>query len=65
MKTQLNSRSARRHLWALALLASFTGAAGCLHYQTGTGGDSETAFVTALLAIAGEFARALLAAFLF
>lgn len=47
------------------LLAS---AAGCLHDQQTTGGDSEATFsnlILGALAVAGDFARALLAAFLF
>ncbi len=68
MKTQTRIRLLFRLLIGLPVGAMLVSAAGCLHDQQTTGGDSEATFsnlIMGALAVAGDFARALLAAFLF
>jgi len=68
MKTQIRIRMTRGHLGILALVGLLTVASGCLPDQQATGSDAETLpsdLVMGAIAIAGDFARALLAAFLF
>lgn len=68
MKTKIRIQIARGHLGILALVGLLAVATGCLPDQQATGGDAGTLpseLVMGAIAIAGDFARALLAAFLF
>jgi len=68
MKTHICIGLSSRFIIGLLFAALIVCAAGCLHDQQAMSGDSEATFsnlILGALAVAGNFARALLAAFLF